>query len=752
LATDLERLVVQLSADIKGYENALNRAKTQTDRQARAIENRFRSMNKSIETSFAGAGRSLSRLGAGFIGGLGAQQLTRLARDAAAAGDAIGDLAEQTGATVESIQILRYAAQQTGSSVEQMDTAMAKFAVNLGEAQKGSGDLAKLLEANGIALKDAAGHARTFNDVFNDVVGLVQRAPDQFAALEVVTTAFGAKNDELVTTLRNGVAGIDAWGNKLQELGGIIDSDGIAALSRLDAKFNDTTVAMEDALKRLVVATGPLINAILGEVIQFANTLGEIADTITLLFAGEFAEAGRLAAHGRESAATQVNRELTSNAEKLLAVEQELKGVQDQLIAGTAGRYAVQVQAQERSLLNQKNLLEIEQRRLEALRESIRLQSMKPSGTGPIGPFAPQSPTTVIPTVGGSGGSGLQSRAASERIAGRIEKLDAEFAEAVATLLAAFPQLKINSAFRTFAEQAELYRRYQAGTGGIAARPGSSLHERGLAVDINFNELSEEEKVKIRKMAEELGLEFPVSLRVNDPGHLQSAEPGMRAGFEAADKAAEDAAKARTDAEQKVADALAKQNEKLAEQKELIASLNWDRYLEDRAATIEAQTAQLDAMRDLASDVFGGIVSDLQAGASAGEIFANVLNKIIARLGDMAVNMLVSSLFGAAGTAQTGLLGSLFTGLAGARAGGGPVMAGSSYMVGEQGPEIFTPSVGGSILPNAGGRMSGELRGVIDINPSPLLLTSVQMATGRMISENNRRMPAYLADRQRRGI
>jgi hypothetical protein len=73
-------------------------------------------------------------------------------------------------------------------------------------------------------------------------------------------------------------------------------------------------------------------------------------------------------------------------------------------------------------------------------------------------------------------------------------------------------------------------------------------------------------------------------------------------------------------------------------------------------------------------------------------------------------------------------------------------------MVGEQGPEIFTPSVGGSILPNSQSRMGGELRGVIAVQPSPLFITSVQMATGRMISENNRRMPAYLADRQRRGI
>jgi phage-related minor tail protein len=37
----------------------------------------------------------------------------------------------------------------------------------------------------------------------------------------------------------------------------------------------------------------------------------------------------------------------------------------------------------------------------------------------------------------------------------------------------------------------------------------------------------------------------------------------------------------------------------------------------------------------------------------------------------------------------------------GARAAGGPVDAGSAYLVGENGPEMFVPSSGGTILPNA---------------------------------------------------
>jgi hypothetical protein len=41
-------------------------------------------------------------------------------------------------------------------------------------------------------------------------------------------------------------------------------------------------------------------------------------------------------------------------------------------------------------------------------------------------------------------------------------------------------------------------------------------------------------------------------------------------------------------------------------------------------------------------------------------------------------------------------------GISGTRANGGPVMGGGTYLVGERGPELFTPSSSGNITPNGG--------------------------------------------------
>jgi len=70
----------------------------------------------------------------------------------------------------------------------------------------------------------------------------------------------------------------------------------------------------------------------------------------------------------------------------------------------------------------------------------------------------------------------------------RIEDLDQEFLERLIKLLSAMPprllrRLTIGSAKRYPEEQERAWQAYQGGYGGLAARPGTSRHEFGEAVD-----------------------------------------------------------------------------------------------------------------------------------------------------------------------------------------------------------------------------------------------------------------------------
>ncbi|UXT89775.1 tape measure protein [Agrobacterium pusense] len=113
MATDLERLVVQLSADVKGYQNALNRAQGITNRQARAIESRFARMNSNINASFRGM---LAGSVAGIGGILGTREIVQYADAWTEAGNKIRAAATSAGVQARSLTQLKDGANEARTS------------------------------------------------------------------------------------------------------------------------------------------------------------------------------------------------------------------------------------------------------------------------------------------------------------------------------------------------------------------------------------------------------------------------------------------------------------------------------------------------------------------------------------------------------------------------------------------------------------------------------------------------------------
>ncbi len=71
-------------------------------------------------------------------------------------------------------------------------------------------------------------------------------------------------------------------------------------------------------------------------------------------------------------------------------------------------------------------------------------------------------------------------------------------------------------------------------------------------------------------------------------------------------------------------------------------------------------------------------------------------------------------------------------GLAGARANGGPVTGGRSYLVGERGPEIFTAPSSGRIISNDNMRGGGGFN--VSVTPSPLFDVVVRNTAGQVVA------------------
>ncbi len=161
MATDLERLVVQLSADVKGYQNALNRAQGITNRQARAIESRFASMNKRLTASYSGVAAGAAKAFALIGGAQGFRQLS----DSATRIDNSLKVAGLSGDELERVyQKLFAAAQKNAAPLETLVQLYGRVSLVQGELGVSSEQIVSLsnnvalaLRASGQSSQEASG-------------------------------------------------------------------------------------------------------------------------------------------------------------------------------------------------------------------------------------------------------------------------------------------------------------------------------------------------------------------------------------------------------------------------------------------------------------------------------------------------------------------------------------------------------------------------------------------------------------------
>ena len=85
------------------------------------------------------------------------------------------------------------------------------------------------------------------------------------------------------------------------------------------------------------------------------------------------------------------------------------------------------------------------------------------------------------------------------------------------------------------------------------------------------------------------------------------------------------------------------------------------------------------------------------------------------------------------------------------RANGGPVSAGGRYIVGERGPEVFTPTMGGHITPNSGGGGGSGTTIVQNINVSTGVQQTVRAEIRQMMPQIADSAKGAVLDAKRRG-
>ena len=125
---------------------------------------------------------------------------------------------------------------------------------------------------------------------------------------------------------------------------------------------------------------------------------------------------------------------------------------------------------------------------------------------------------------------------------------------------------------------------------------------------------------------------------------------------------------------------------------------------------VDNTKALIDPFRQISGIIAQDIGDGIRGLIRGTETLGGLLNNVINKLADGFINMGLFGNFGGTFEKGSGLLGSIF------RANGGAVKGGGSYVVGERGPEMFSPGVSGTITPNHA--LGGSTNVVVNVDAS----------------------------------
>lgn len=231
----------------------MKRAAAQTEKTAKTIESSMNFAKNAIK---------------GFAAVVAVDALVAATGRAFDYADAIVDLSDKTGASTKSIQEFRYAAQLSGSSVEDADAALGKFTKNIGDAQNGSDAMVTTLRSLGVTSLDVD---TALKQVIDGISKLPSKAQQNAAAMQL----FGKSAGSLTYLLGQGSQGFDELARRADELGIVMGDDLLRNAGQVNDQLDTMKMILNAQMASAIVSNADAIGSMTGSLITLVGALSK---------------------------------------------------------------------------------------------------------------------------------------------------------------------------------------------------------------------------------------------------------------------------------------------------------------------------------------------------------------------------------------------------------------------------------------------------------------------------------------------
>ena len=260
-------------AETGSFNRNTSRASRLFQRHTLRMQRSARGFNRSLNDGLLSS-TALSRGIGALIGSAGLLALTRRSIEAA---DSIAKVSDKVGLGTDDLQAYRFAASRAADvTSQQLDIALQRFSRRVGEAFQGTGELKDTLSQYGIAVADAEGNQRPLNDVLEDYADAVAGAGSEQEQLRLAFKAFDSEGAALVNLFREGSAGIGAYRDRLNDLGGVLDEVTIRKAVEAKDKLTDLSTVFDTKLTASLLNLVPILEAVSGAVLGLVDDFSKI--------------------------------------------------------------------------------------------------------------------------------------------------------------------------------------------------------------------------------------------------------------------------------------------------------------------------------------------------------------------------------------------------------------------------------------------------------------------------------------------
>jgi len=220
----------------------------------------------SIGKAMTSAGTKMAAMGAGVVGPIFAS-----AAAFANVGSALFDMSKRTGVATESLSVLQFAAEQTGTDMGGVETALKKMQKAIFAAGGGSKEAAEALAMVGLSAGDLEGLSA--DQQMGKIADGLMAIEDPGARAAVAMKIFGKSGTDILPMLEGGSAGMAAFADEAKRLGLVMDSETAAKADALGDAIDSVKSSMKMAFIQVGSAVAPILT-------QLAQGLAIVAASV----------------------------------------------------------------------------------------------------------------------------------------------------------------------------------------------------------------------------------------------------------------------------------------------------------------------------------------------------------------------------------------------------------------------------------------------------------------------------------------